>query len=269
MMRKVLVLLVAIGALAVLVQPVAASVTLGDKLYIDSTTGGCVRGNSGGEFYVKDTTNPATFLTFCGDDSHYFSPGGTYTVTDFVGVSTGLIPYTNVTAWNLYLNTLPIQTGPPTTPATASSLQQAAWLFDQYSNNSSTTIPSSGPWVPGHAFLASGTPIAGYGSSYIAAAIQDAIWSLEGYSGDWSGADQTIARALGWLSPSGTFSSLNFDGIGTLAPENGTVFLIELSGNYSPAQGQLYQIPEPATILVWSLLGAVAWLGMRVVRRRR
>ncbi|MCG2682862.1 MAG: hypothetical protein L6306_04525 [Planctomycetales bacterium] len=27
-------------------------------------------------------------------------------------------------------------------------------------------------------------------------------------------------------------------------------------------------VPEPATIIVWSLLGAGSWLGMRVWRRR-
>ena len=27
-------------------------------------------------------------------------------------------------------------------------------------------------------------------------------------------------------------------------------------------------VPEPATIIIWSLLGAVSWLGMRVARRR-
>jgi len=259
-MRKVLVLLVAVGALAVLVQPAMASINVGDTLLINEA--GCVRQGNGGEFYVNDQTSLTPFFTFCGDDSHYFSPGSTYKVTDFVGVPSGLIEYTNVTAWNKYLNTLPLGTGlaAPGTAATAASLRQAAWLFDQYFNNTST---QSNPWVPGHSLLLGSSVLVGYTNANIAGAIQDAIWSLEGYAGHWSSTDdQPIATALGW----GTFSNLSFDGIGNLAPKNDVV-LIELSGDYSPAQGQLWEVPEPATLLIWSLLGA-SWTGLAVVRRR-
>ena len=37
-----------------------------------------------------------------------------------------------------------------------------------------------------------------------------------------------------------------------------------------PGQPMLHEVcvPEPLTALVWSLLGAASWMGMRVVRRR-
>jgi hypothetical protein len=38
---------------------------------------------------------------------------------------------------------------------------------------------------------------------------------------------------------------------------------------FEAAMHAIAEVPEPATLIVWSLLGGVSWLGMRVVRRGR
>ncbi|MBU4273477.1 MAG: hypothetical protein KKA28_16580 [Planctomycetes bacterium] len=42
------------------------------------------------------------------------------------------------------------------------------------------------------------------------------------------------------------------------------MFFISICRRFQPGKND-----EPATVIVWSLLGAASWLGMRVWRRRR
>ena len=72
----------------------------------------------------------------------------------------------------------------------------------------------------------------------------------------WFGSGNMIYDNAGW----GTRAPAYYDSSSGLAFEDGHVWegVLELTA-----------VPEPASVLVWCLLGAGSWLGMRVWRRRR
>jgi hypothetical protein len=67
---------------------------------------------------------------------------------------------------------------------------------------------------------------------------------------------------LGAVSTAGDIGSLRLTDHGTSADEIGV-------DDIRFATGPAGTVPEPATIIIWSLLGAASWLGMRVARRGR
>jgi hypothetical protein len=90
-------------------------------------------------------------------------------------------------------------------------------------------------------------------------ALQNAIWSLEGET-----ASINIQTGL-WRT-----EAINAVAAGPgIWDANVKVLNLTWSSDGSLAQDVLVTVPEPATIIIWSLLGAGGWLGMSVSRRRR
>ena len=171
---------------------------------------------------------------------------------------------------------------------------EGAWLFDQYWNQTSSTVPSSlNGYVPGHAalagsnFVATATPSSvtipiNYGTptnSWVSGAIQATIWESlgdslpNGYIPPFSWLADTWAPAVfDWSAAFNTFISANPNGV--------TVGEMTLTGvNGDSAQPQLYipsglvgqplGTPEPGTLVVWSLLLGAGVIGTWARRRRR
>ena len=69
------------------------------------------------------------------------------------------------------------------------------------------------------------------------------------------------------VTPLGWSQSLGAGWSGPLGP-NGLPIPVneDLTASFSVTSAS---VPEPATLIVWSLLGAASWLGMRVVRKGR
>jgi hypothetical protein len=232
-----------------------AAVHVGDWLVL-STGNGSVRYGSGGEFqvnvYQSDTWQTATggydngthgskllgsFYTFCASQSLYFLPGYAYQVTSLDEV-----------------------------PSFETTL--GGWLFSQYWTNPSATLPSDlNGYVPGHQALSNNTTIGGMASTSVAGAIQDEIWKSLGFDYEFESLHTTAETTFGW-DPNGTYSVGLIDKIMLNCPQN------NYGTGYPGGQPQLYipptgiVIPEPASMVVWSLLGVGGWLGMRVYRRR-
>lgn len=167
------------------------------------------------------------------------------------------------------------------------------WIYYEYAkNDNGTALPS---YIPGHTTTTSnpnGVAIAGGDtfSAQVAGAIQEGIWSQLTDNGvvDWpatgwgsptdpTNAYNTVSAAESWSShfqsnDDPTFATyenaigiaqlqLTADGV-TQDEQNQMVMTCVMNQGGGPP------IPEPATIVVWSLLGAAGWLGMRVWRRR-
>ena len=81
--------------------------------------------------------------------------------------------------------------------------------------------------------------------------------SLNGVNEQWTITDPTLLadgfKVYGDLTLTGTGNGQETDRVGMAFGWTSTVSAV----------------PEPATIIIWSLLGMGSWLGMRVVRRRR
>ena len=189
-----------------------------------------------------------SFYTFCADTTAYFVPGKVYQVQS------------RAAAPSSFQNSL------------------GGWLFDKYWTNGSPVVPTTSlvGYVPGHNALYANTS---FGTSpntlsnyQVAGAIQADIWTALGKPIPSGYNFEALASAantvFGWSSS-------------WVAAQPGTVNEISLWGpndNYgyhNPAQAQLYvpctitptAVPEPASLIVWLLLGAAA-VGM-VLRRRR
>jgi hypothetical protein len=167
------------------------------------------------------------------------------------------------------------------TPATGLDGTLGGAVFSAYWSNdpplASSSLPlispPSGGYVPGHDALYGNKILSGYSNTDIAGAIQDEVWtSLAEESGFQFGTTSGVAAALGWSQIGYTGETYGIQTFGLIQPPDAPYWLDESEG-----QPQLYitsanpfdgSTPEPATIVVWSLLGAVTWLGMRFWRRR-
>jgi hypothetical protein len=231
MMKRVLVLLFVVGVLSVFVQPATASLLLRDPQLGDTVTFWDGGDSSGGPFTAQITYSGGTTTT----------KWSTFCVekNEWIHVNDG-------TKYKMDPD------GPWTERQTVAKqnwvTDEAKWLFHEYNS--------------------------GALSAYNGSRVQDAIWyythaGSEGGLSLWDGvsgrtspqvaADWVLINLAHNTMPNGWDSS----DVRILNPY--------LEGNYggNHAQSCLYEVPEPATIIVWSLLGAASWLGMRVVRRGR
>ena len=82
------------------------------------------------------------------------------------------------------------------------------------------------------------------------------------------GGDPADATALQWANLADN-SCPYVPGLGDTDFAGDDVIVINPQDASGPAQSMLGEVPEPATIIVWSLLGAASWLGMGVWRGGR
>ncbi len=236
-----------------------AAVVVANDWVVLSTGNGAVNYGDGGEFQVsvygpgsfsEVTGSPVgspvaigSFYTFCGDTAHVFVPGKAYKVTGVDSVTSSM------------------------TPAGKS-------LYYQYWNQSSPTVPGAlAGYVPGHAALASNSTIGGIPSTQVAGALQAEIWTSLGQtlpSGyPWASLVSAAEGVFDWAGNTVTVPDDAIEGMTLWGPNNNY-------GYGDPGQTQLYapptispspSVPEPATMIVWGLLGTASWLGMRIRRR--
>jgi hypothetical protein len=242
-MRKVRLQFVLIGVLSLVACPAVGAIThyanpyVGQKVVFNYAPD--PGGNSGGPF-VGTLYNPvATWTTFCveaDDHDELFTPDAQYVVNN--------ISPTTATASGNYVT------------------DEAKWLYYE-----SLHDPSQLPgYVPGNS--SSDTEL------------QEAIWAgvLGGGSSGKQLSDPSNSSptpldpiiAGGWYADAVTAVTKYPDGpwvtsVWVLNPDTST------NPEDSPqVQSMLYEVvPEPATMIVWSLLGAASWLGMSVVRKGR
>jgi hypothetical protein len=243
----------------------SVQVQVGDWLVL-STGNGAVPYGDGGEFeinvYKPDTFSHDTggydnggyygnyhgayssqllgsFYTFCASQSLYFVPGYAYQVTSL-------------------------------TEASSLETSLGGWLFAKYWLNHNPNLPGSlEGYVPGHDALLQNASIGGMTNTSIAGAIQDEIWKSLGFNYQFGNLHATAETTFGWALPEG-YSAGTIDKLMLYAPQN------NYGCGYPGGQPQLYIpssgtniIPEPATMVVWLLLAAASWLGMKVCRRGR
>jgi hypothetical protein len=289
--RYAVLLVFAVGVAICGQQTAFGSLTLSEGEWVVITAGGgSVSSGEGGEFRVDvyssttwgssgQTGVPAwngtgttpsqvpsaadyqgTFFTFCASTQLYFVSGDAYQI------KTG---------------------GEGIKPASISNLGAA--LFEAYATNdqvsNSNTISPPDYYVPGHNELAAYPSINGYNSTAIAGSIQTTIWNglnpslgLSSYESD-AGINDTTYQAIlsefSWASLPGISEDTPVvDQINLYAPQNNYGYGNSYPGGqpqmYYPEGGgnaQIPPVPEPVSALVWSLLGAASWLGMRFVRR--
>jgi len=280
------------GILALLVLALVAAipaVSVASILVQDhagyTITAGAPRAGNGGPFVMGWTTGTpsspyGSFDTYCVEEGEYITLGGTYyvgnpttpTVTGlgYASVRTGR-GLSGYTAW-LYtmarghdLWQLPSEMG--TIDATDTQyLQQAIWAGmlgtkqgSTYENWGVGRATTTGQPYDGAEFAISAW------TEYAARGISFADFLLSGWDGEATG-----------LSP-GTKATTT-DQISKMMSHTGDVVVLNMyTLDGVDAQDQLGltlgdgdpPVPEPATIVIWSLLGMGSWLGMRVWRQRR
>jgi hypothetical protein len=250
-MRIIAALLVAAGLLFVATGPATASV----NIYLNPVVG-----------------NTASFAGGAGwsAQAFYYAGGGPYYGGPFIGtLNTGA-------SWTTFCVEADggderISLGPTYWVSNLDShvaiatqnyvTDEAKWLYWQYgngllpatlANNEGWTVNDlqvaiwHGVWAHGVVGTSLEMTLAGGGSAYGTAA-QDLYGLAHDALTTGSGVAQAGAEA---------------NSVYVLSPADGGV-------NGTQVQSMLYAIPEPATIVVWSLLGAGTWLGMRVSRRGR
>jgi hypothetical protein len=91
-----------------------------------------------------------------------------------------------------------------------------------------------------------------------ASAVHTLSFTLTGTSGNWTDDDNLLTEnAAGHTAAGHVFVVGVGDALSTGFAG---------SGPYVPSDPGSSNVPEPATLIVWSLLGAMSWLGMRVWR---
>jgi hypothetical protein len=230
------------------VQTVNASINGG--YIVLSTNNGAVQYGDGGEFQAtvygsladaqSGVNNVGTFYTFCADTTKYVYPGNIYHVAD-----AGVPQHTS---------------GPGTTEMS----QFGQWLFYEYWSNGNKDAPASlAGYVPGHQALSNTNNSFGSLSNLeVAGAIQEEIWASLGITSfPFADLRATAESIFGW-NPDAIGQSFGSVDMLTLTP-------LTSGGVDDPGQPQLYVpdvapgnvsnvVPEPATIIIWSLLGTVA-----------
>lgn len=272
-MRRTIVLLAVFGAVAAFCLPAAASINVGDTYQIDHhpspgqsqggpfefiRTSSPVVGEPLGvnpsdpllQKTLPSTWNDAYFWSFCVEIGEFFSPGNTYPVFAIADATykTGR----DLSGYN-------------------------AWIYTMFRDADGWHLPS--------AILSGGITGAEYNL------LQNAAWAgMVGDSGvvggggseddraelvisDWTpyealgiGYDDFLASTWGGGVPEeqalaylGRVKVLNMGPLGLAQDHLGLV-----SGQTLPPP-----LPEPSTLIIWSLLGAASWLGMRIYRRGR
>jgi hypothetical protein len=243
-MKKLLVLLI----LLTVVQTASAAIQVGDKLtYLGQTPGKSY--STGGEFSWTLTTNTnypgpfvggatSTFYSFCAETIQVIA-SPVYVVKFSSTNSTGAYSLTD----------------------------KAAWLIYREGVGGNAAVPT-------HATL----------TSTSAGTIQWAIWNEMGYSSPFSLPSAALYNS--WFGPGGAYYAdtawQNKAGGATVAGFSPFAQIAWLSTNYADvpngkghaqdqvvffSAGRLQEVPEPASIAIWSLLCA-GWTGLAVVRRR-
>jgi hypothetical protein len=224
---------------------------------------------------VKD----ADFLTFCVERTNYFSNGFVFNI-DQIGpiTATGNKRLTGYSAWVYQkflkieqLNGFGVGTLPTGTYAIKPSGAATTVTWQNAFNAYQTAI-----WAGMVAHDSSGNPLnlpgeAGSewvgipnGGDYAAIGISYNDW----LASNWLGLPvSTRQEQLDSLAQVGDFHVMVLD------PTQHN-YSATYGGGYTWGQDQIVfltegeVVPEPATLVVWSLLGAGSWLGMRVWRRR-
>ena len=200
----------------------------------------------GGSFNWYDTTTNTSFTTFCaeigGDPNTWIVYGATYRIDYFISPTVGSLINAGDNAHG--------------NPQTLLDLK-GIYLLDQWRNG----------------LIAQ--------NSLNAAAVQAQLWVSEGYGDALIASDGGLNRSAlqstidGLLAGySDTWGPQELVAVLTAYGNNG------YQNNGNPAQDQYVAFgivdppaavsaPEPATVVIWSLLGVGSWLGMRVSRRRR
>ena len=216
------------------------TMSLGSQYYV-------MNGETGGEFGMTVYTDSSmqnclgTFYTFCADPSTMMDLGVLYKV--------------NAVADANYLGYQLSDYG--------------KWIYYEYAQNDNGTLTTS--YIPGH--------ISPDFTSTVAGAIQEGIWSQLTLNGNGvglpSGWDDSAYNAVAGTDGVNWLADYN----NSLSPDLSSVGIAQLQLAGVNVQNQMVltvlgtqgntAVPEPATIIVWSLLGAASWLGMGVWRQRR
>ncbi len=247
-----------LGVLALLVaaSTASASVQIDDKLVFKGTTSYSQDG--GGEFRFEHWANdgtrenpswvqPVDFYTFCAQLGEVIQFDTTYYVVDIRG---------NQNSGGDLINDF------------------GQWVYYGYSGTleANNAVPNRVP---------AGTPPNLLDTQDEGGTIQWAIWAALGVDPafDLNTTQQTLYDS--WATPYATDCTPGHDWYDFKANNLGKdpVAIAWLDTDpYGSGESQdqmvivpggLYDIPEPASLIVWSLLGAGSWLGLRVWRRRR
>jgi hypothetical protein len=204
-----------------------------------------MNGETGGEFgmtvWDSGMNLKGTFYTFCADPTTLMNVGTLYSVNNV----------TNSNALGYALS------------------DYGKWIYYEYAKND--TLPSESSFIPGH-------QSAGF-TSLVAGAIQEGIWLQLKKNGqtDWPTGWTTYAYDTVSGTAAGNWYShyLNGDDSSFAAHKN-SIAIAQLQLNGVNVQNQMVltmmtgagPVPEPATLMVWSVLGAAGWLSLRASRRR-
>lgn len=234
-------------------QPASASLTPlivnpGDQISIN--TNGCSFGNGsvdGGEFTINvygESIGPQTGYTFCASTTEDIYPGQLYTVES--------------------ANTLAFD---PSNPW----YQEATWLFNAYSGAiapAPSNVPTSAQMnaSPGSGMSAFG----GLTGNQIAGAMQYVFWQAENpvqpvpLPDTWTSNYATVNAVLGWDTASAGASLSSLFAVDEIVLDGGAQPQDLLTTELTPA---LTPVPEPLSLVVWSVLGAGA-AGLAIRRRK-
>jgi hypothetical protein len=220
---------------------VAAIVNVGDTIVFSNQDGTGL----GGEFGVALAATPSTelFRTFCVEKTEYLNFGYKFNI---VGITANAV---NGGAGG----------GSPDPLS-----NETQYLFYKFATGTLANYTYSG-----------------VGRATSADALQNVLWYLEGEQGGTTGGTRT---GISTVYADGTLEDAYMEDAWNPANASGVwnsqVKVMNIvwgnngitSGEYKDgnlAQDNLVLVPEPATIVVWAVLGAASWLGMRVVRGGR
>lgn len=257
-MKKAVILMLVVALAGLLAQPASAAIATGQFYRIDNPI---ANDNNGGPFKMTEVvanvngaaakSGGEVFWTFCAQSvGEVFNPGHSY-VVGAIQTGTEVTPKTYLTgyaAWvyDTFLNA--IGSNSPATVYTQtqrSLLQWAVWAglvydsSDGYAELKAATTANNSSLAPGQKFL---TPT------------QES--TLDGFGYGFADFEAAVAAN-------------NWDDVDDLGDIK---VLVMLNGNIQDMLGRVPDdsipgVPEPASMLVWSLLGGA--LGLVGVRRRR
>jgi hypothetical protein len=242
-------------------------VVAGDYVVMSPGSRQYVQNNeTGGEFQITvyanatDSTPLGSFFTFCADPSTFMNYNTRYKVN--------AVADANHLGYDLS--------------------DYGKWIYYEYAKNDNndnggTTLAS---FIPGHTITTSnpnGVPVAGGDTftSEVAGAIQEGIWKqltygnstgwqLSGWTDD--SAYTAVSGREAWATH---FAAADHDD-SSFAQYKDAIGIAQLTLGQGDVQNQMVltmvanpgpTVPEPATIVVWLLLGAASGLGMRIRRR--
>ncbi len=249
-----------VAALAVSIVPLGAGwaqaaiyVLPGDTVSISLGTYYTQNGETGGEFAMMVSGNSAPlangmFYTFCADPTEFINTGTNYTVAKVANANDLGYSLSNF----------------------------GKWIYYEFSQGG---YGSGAGLIPGHLTL----------TADLAGAIQEGIWS------QLTNGSQTALQISGWTTPDNYKNTIwpawqnEYDAwvtsVGGSANADADLKDVGIAQLQLVQQGSANQnvqnqmvlslnvtptslVPEPAAIVIWSLLGAGSWLGIKVWRRR-